>query len=62
MELTCTVPGCAKPRASESSSLTTDQIGPIPRDTPATRQAARRAVITHAALMLGALGLTEETL
>ena len=47
---------------SESSSLTTDQIGPIPRDTPATRQAARRAVITHAALMLGALGLTEETL
>lgn len=45
---------------SESSSLTVDQIGPIHPDTPATRQAARRAVITHAALMLDALGLTEQ--
>ena len=51
---------------SESSSLTTDQIGPIPRDTPATRQAARRTVAAHAhdphdaALLLDVLGLTEQ--
>lgn len=50
---------------SESSSLTVDQIGPIHPDTPATRQAARRTVITHAhdphdaALLLDALGLEE---
>ncbi len=39
----------------------------IPADTPATQQAARRAVITHAhdphdAALLDVLGLTEETL
>ena len=50
---------------SESSSLTTDQIGPIPRDTPATRQAARRTVAAHAhdphdAALLDVLGLTEQ--
>ncbi len=49
MELTCTVPGCAKPRASESSSLTTDQIGPIhpdtrPRGGRARLRGGRRAV------------------
>ncbi len=49
-----------------SSNLTTDQIGPIHPDTPATRQAARRTVITHAhdphdaALLLDVLGLTEQ--
>jgi hypothetical protein len=50
---------------SESSSLTTDQIGPIHPDTPATRQAARRTVAAHAhdtadaATLLAALGLEE---
>ena len=39
----------------------------IPADTPATRQAARRAVAAHAhdphdAALLDVLGLTEETL
>ena len=51
---------------SESSNLTTDQIGPIHPETRATQQAARRTVAAHAhdphdaALLLDALGLTEE--